>query len=147
MSKSLGLLLLRAGLIRPVDLIAAHRFPSGDRLAERLIKLGLTTEAAIAAGLVAELRLPRAHPAALGTDADARALVPPDLAVRLEVCPLGIDGGDLYLGIADPFDDEAIRCLEAATGRRVVACIATPTEIRRAIARTYPVAAAAQPVS
>lgn len=138
MSRSLGLLLLKAGVVRPVDLIAAHRFAHPAPLADRLVLLGFTTDAVIAWSLVRELRLPRALPNALGMDPAATALLPRADAARLRVCPIAADHTTLQLAMADPIDAAAIAEVEARTGRRVVACVATPAEIGIAVERRYP---------
>ncbi|HYR96435.1 MAG TPA: hypothetical protein VEM57_06835 [Candidatus Binatus sp.] len=48
MSESLGLILLKAGVITPRDLIEAHTRSSDEPLAGRLVALGMASEAQIA---------------------------------------------------------------------------------------------------
>jgi hypothetical protein len=48
MSESLGLILLKAGVITPRDLIEAHTRSSDEPLARRLVALGMASEEQIA---------------------------------------------------------------------------------------------------
>jgi type IV pilus assembly protein PilB len=135
---SLGLVLLHAGVVQPRDLAAASRLPGGEPLGDRLVKLHATTEESIATGIASWLRLPRATPHAQQLDRPASALVPRAVARAQVVCPLAVDGRRLRLAMADPLDVDTIREVEAHSGLSVSPCIATPTEIRAAIDRTYP---------
>ena len=44
MSESLGMILIKAGVITPRDLIEAHTMTGGEPLARRLVALGMATE-------------------------------------------------------------------------------------------------------
>ena len=67
MSESLGLILLKAGLVTPKDLLVAHAHAhgSGEPLARRLVALGILSEEQIQralAGHMAERSKPRLAP-------------------------------------------------------------------------------------
>jgi hypothetical protein len=55
MSESLGLILIKAGVITPMDLIEAHTVRDGEPLAQRLVALGKATEEQIARAIAAHV--------------------------------------------------------------------------------------------
>ena len=143
MSRSLGLLLLKAGLIQPAHLIEAHRSTTNgvpeEPLALRLVRLGIATEAQIAAALSFQLKLPRARLTIAAFEARAAARVPREVAEKYVVCPVAIEGHVLRLAMADPLNFDAICEVESVSGLPVRVNVATPTEIRAAIAAFYAV--------
>lgn len=57
MSESLGLILLKAGVITPGDLIEAHTLSSAEPLARRLVALGKATEEQISQAVAEHLEV------------------------------------------------------------------------------------------
>jgi hypothetical protein len=55
MSESLGLILLKAGVITPKDLIEAHTVQDGEPLEKRLVALGMASEEQIKRAIAAHV--------------------------------------------------------------------------------------------
>ena len=70
-------------------------------------------------------------------DAEAARLVPPWLARELGAIPVAIEDGALLVAVADPAEEEALRTVRTVTGRDVVAVVASPGAIGRALERVY----------
>jgi len=136
MSKSLGLILLRAGLITPADLIEAHNGLDGQTLGERLVALGVVSEEQVAQAFATDLHIPNVRLGGALIEPCALEIVPRELAERHLVCPYLLDGERLHLVMADPLDVDAIAAVERR-GIRVRPAVSTPADIREAIARSY----------
>jgi hypothetical protein len=97
------------------------------------------TEAGLTSFLAATLRLPIADFSL--AEASALALVPRDLAEKLQVFPICArkDGrvDVLVLAMADPTNLEAIDTIGFKTGRRIMPCIASTTALESAIRTHY----------
>ncbi|MBY4599653.1 GspE/PulE family protein [bacterium BD-1] len=73
----------------------------------------------------------------LAPDATATALIRPEVARRLRVVPLLVRGGNVAVAMEDPGNDETLSTLDFLSRQRVQALLATPRDIRNAIARHY----------
>jgi CheY-like chemotaxis protein len=71
-------------------------------------------------------------------DLHAEKLIPAPVARRLNVLPLRYTDRTLVVASADPVGMEAERELNALAGRAVQPEVATPADIKAAIARVYP---------
>src|SRR5690606_25692416 len=83
------------------------------------------------------LGVPLVRLADLTPDGPAIALVRPEVARRLRVVPLLVSGGSVAVAMEDPGNDDALSTLDFLCRQRVQALLATPREIREAIARHY----------
>lgn len=70
-------------------------------------------------------------------EADALALVPPELARRLRAVPLRVAKGMVAVAMEEPGGPDAQRLLDFFSRERVVPLVASPVHIREAIARYY----------
>lgn len=66
-------------------------------------------------------------------DPEAVAAVAGDVARSLHAMPVRLDGADLLVAVADPFDSERHRSLEQASGLKVKLALATKASIQRAL--------------
>ena len=69
--------------------------------------------------------------------AEARALVPEDVAARRVVMPLSVDGDRLVLAVSEPLARDDLDELSFALGVRIEERIAPSVRIREALARSY----------
>jgi len=83
------------------------------------------------------LGVPLVRLSELVPETSAIALVRPEVARRLRVVPLLVSGGSVAVAMEDPGNDDALSTLDFLCRQRVQALLATPREIREAIARHY----------
>ncbi|MBW8312610.1 MAG: GspE/PulE family protein [Rhizobium sp.] len=83
------------------------------------------------------LGIPLVRLGGLAPDASATALIRPEVARRLRVVPLLVRGGNVAVAMEDPGNDETLSTLDFLSRQRVHALLATPRDIRNAIARHY----------
>lgn len=70
-------------------------------------------------------------------DAAAATLLAGPVATRCWAIPIGLQGEQLEVAVANPLDLETVKMIEFASGRRVRVRIATPETVRSLIARLY----------
>ena len=83
------------------------------------------------------LGLPLVRLEHISAESDALALVPPDLARRLRAIPLRVCNGMVAVAMEDPGGPDAQRLLDFLSRERVLPLVASPLQIREAIARHY----------
>ena len=83
------------------------------------------------------LGLPLVRLERISAQSDALALIPPDLARRLRAVPLRLHKGLLAVAMEDPSGPDAQRLLDFLSRERVLPLVASPIQIREAIARHY----------
>jgi general secretion pathway protein E/type IV pilus assembly protein PilB len=131
-------LLIKHGLIQPSDLEDARRASSqnGHGPVEELIRTGLVTE----------LDILRTTAAEAGVDVqekidnvpeDAIKAVPGQLAFRLEVMPLNLEGRHLRVALADPFNFDAIDTLIKELRYDIDPVVSPQDQIAQALKRHY----------
>ncbi len=110
---------------------------SGERFDLVLTRLGLLPETDMARILAEFLGLPFKT----ATDLPSRALFPGELKIPFlsaaKVIPLADDGARLTLGMADPFNMEAVSALSFLLGRRVERAVMPEGDVIAAIAGLY----------
>ncbi len=117
-----------------------HAEQAGEPLVVALVEVAHVSDAALARTLARRLGVVLVG--LLEPEADALREVTPDLARRHRVLPLALEvplhgPRVLRLATADPTDREAIALLEASTGCRIEAVLASLGAIDDAIARAY----------
>ncbi len=136
-------LLLRARLVdaqrmRKAKDIAAD---TGCTLAHALVKMGFVSDRGLAALLSQALSLRVVDPTRADADALAIATLAGSVAYRLRVLPLRLrstaDGEFVFLAMSDPSDRDAVREVEACTGREVVPAVAEERALERALRQHY----------
>lgn len=144
--EAIGDLLVRAGLIDASGLSRARaaREKDGISLSRALAVLGLADEQGIAAAIAKNLRLELLAPELPEVLSGVAALLTSDFCRKRAVVPLSHNGKILRLALADPMDFSTIQDAEFRTGKRVVAVVASPTQIQSLIRQLYPEEAPAQ---
>ena len=141
MAEASGALLLRAGVLRPDQVAAAHQLQKreGGSFGECLIRTGAMTEEALVEFYHRRLMIPRINAAKLEhVPLKVIALVPADMAAEFRVIPVEIDGeGNVTLAMADPSDNHAVDEVAFFVDRFVVRAVAPESAVRRAIERYY----------
>ncbi len=135
-----GALLLRMGVLRPVDLAAAAALQEreGGSFGECLVRLGLVDEEQLAEFYKTRLMIPRIPDHRLvDVGKKVLALVPADMAAEFRVVPVELDGDGLMLAMADPTDNHATDELAFFADRFIVRVVATESAIRDGIERHY----------
>ena len=136
----LGELLLNSGVISEANLNAALKEQKAShlRLGEILIKEGYLTENHLAEALCQQLQLEFVSLTNYRPQQEALALVPENVAVRLNVMPMKLVGIDrMEVAMSDPMDTYAIDELYMLTNRDIDIKVATSTDIHKAIMSYY----------
>ncbi len=84
-----------------------------------------------------DLGVPLVRLSGLEPSPQATALIRPEVARRLRAVPVNLHGGSVAVAMEDPGNHEALSTLDFLCRQRVQAMLATPREIRDAIARHY----------
>jgi general secretion pathway protein E len=138
-AENLGSFLLARELLDEavVDRVRRATRTTGERFDRVLTKLGLMSEADLAAALSQYLAIPLASYA----DAPPEPLLPDvaaaDFVRRSRVMPLALGEDTLTVGIADPFNDEPVRALAYLTGLAVRPRLFTPAEFDKTYQALY----------
>lgn len=143
----LGELLLDAGVISQANLDAALREQKAShlRLGEILIKDGYLTENNLAEALCSQLDLLFVSLATVRPQQEALALIPENVASRLNVIPLELKGNDkIVIAMSDPMNTYAIDELTLLTNRDIEIRVATSTDISKALVSHYRVQTSVQ---
>ena len=117
-----------------VELSAASE---GRSVIEVLQYLDVVSEEQVASELARALRIPVVDLPAVVFDDAAIQLVDQQVAVKLSVVPLRVEGNHLLLAMANPLDHEGIRELEFTTGRRIRPTVAIRSAVLEAIENCY----------
>jgi type II secretion system (T2SS) protein E len=140
----LGQLLIDAGIADEAQLRTALSYQrrSGCRLGQALIHLKRAKEAHVVQALSRQLKCAHVDLAGLQVGpapACALKLVPPELALRKKILPVGASENTLTLAMADPSDAALVRDLSLMTGRRVNVGIAGEARsLQRSVTFTLP---------
>ncbi|MBI5599024.1 MAG: Flp pilus assembly complex ATPase component TadA [Deltaproteobacteria bacterium] len=138
-SKKLGEILVESGLITKDQLSRSieEQKKTRKRLGEVLVESRLLTEADISRTLSIQLAIPYTDISSAVVEPEAVESVPEKLAEKHLILPLGIEGRDITIAMADPLNFEAIKDVEFATGRSVRPTISTTEDIKKAIKQFY----------
>jgi hypothetical protein len=140
---SLVLLLKDLHLLSPELLESAEQRArsEGVALVHLLVREGLVDDELIARVLAVRMRIDRIDLDTRSIDSRIIALLPPVLAVRYRVVPVGLrrtrEGDVLYAAMSSPDDDLAFMEVQAATGLRLFPLVAPDQAISRALTRVY----------
>jgi type IV pilus assembly protein PilB len=135
----LGDLLVERNLVTQSQLSEAllQQEASGKRLGSLLIELGAVDELECTRVLAEQLDLPLADLRQDAPDDDAISLLPESIARSSAAIPVRRTDAGLSVAMADPNDVEAVARIREASGLDVVALLAPPSDILRAIERAY----------
>ncbi|CAM2008507.1 type IV-A pilus assembly ATPase PilB [Acanthopleuribacter pedis] len=139
MSKKLGELLVKAGLITQEQLETAMSVQNkdGGRLGHTLIKLKYVGEDEITQFLSKQYGVPAINLAKLNIDGSVVKLVPSDVALKYEVLPVSRQGATLTLAMVDPTNVFAMDDIKFMTGYNVEPVVASEMAIKDAVSRYY----------
>ena len=135
----LGDLLLESELVTASRLEEAllQQSASGKRLGELLVELGAIDDFDLARVLSGRLGVPLADLRRDAPEEGAIALIPESLARSHVAIPVSKTDTGVRVAMSDPQDDIATKELSDAAGLPVVRMIAPPSDIRRAIDKSY----------
>ena len=135
----LGELLVESQLVSSsrLDEALLQQAASGKRLGELLVELGAIDDFDLARVLSSRLDLALADLRKDTPEDDAIALIPESLARAHVAIPVRKTEIGLQMAMADPQDDAAVQTLADAAGTSVIRMVAPPSDIRRAIDKSY----------
>ena len=135
----LGELLIESDLVTAsrLDEALLQQSASGKRLGELLVELGAIDDFDLARVLSGRLGVPLADLRKDTPDEGAIALIPESLARSHVAIPVGKSDAGVRIAMADPQNDVAVKELSDAAGMSVIPMIAPPSDIRRAIDKSY----------
>ena len=136
----MGEALVALGHITSAQLDLALAAQKGDRsvpLGEILVRSGALGRHQLQQAMVRKMGYPVVDLEAFTPDTEALAKVSYAVASRLEVLPLLLRGGRLYVATEDPTRSKAIDELEFASGCKVVPALAPPGRLAAAIDARY----------
>lgn len=107
------------------------------RLGELLVELGYCSEDDIVEALSVQTGLPVVNLREERINPDVIALLPPEVAYRHMVLPIGRKDSALRVAMADPFDVVTEDILRFITGLNVEPCLARPSDIKLLIEQHY----------
>jgi type IV pilus assembly protein PilB len=110
---------------------------SGKRLGVLLVELGAIDELELTRVLAAHLELPFVELRQETPDDEAITILPEAVARAHTSIPLRRTEAGLQVAMADPVDSDAVAAIADAAGMYVLPAIAPPSDIRRAIDRSY----------
>ena len=135
----LGELLVESQLVSSsrLDEALLQQAASGKRLGELLVELGAIDDFDLARVLSSRLDFAIADLRKDTPEDDAIALIPESLARAHVAIPVRKTEIGLQMAMADPQDDAAVQTLADAAGTSVIRMVAPPSDIRRAIDKSY----------
>ncbi len=113
------------------------RATRAERLDQILPKLGLLSDADLAAALAEQLGLRLARAKDFPVTPVLEDILSPRFLKEVGVLPLADGPEGLELAMADPLNAYAIDAIRLISKREVVACVAVPAEVESAIDRPY----------
>ena len=138
-TKKLGEVLLERGVITPKQLEEAltYQRTHGGLLGQVLTQLGFATEEEIALALTAQYGFPYLPLENYELDDTMVRLIPEHVARQYCVIPIDRVGNALTVSMADPSNIQAIEDIEMLTNCVVQAFISTPSDVLKALERSY----------
>lgn len=140
MSKpKLGDLLVEANLIDEVQMKIAleEQKRLGTKFGSTLIALHFVDENVLTAFLSKQLDMPCVSLHNIEITAKVLARMPREMALRLEVLPIKLEGNRLFVAMSDPMDMDAVDEIEKVTGLSVVPMVAPQSSIRECLNERY----------
>ncbi len=113
------------------------RAETGERLDVILVRLGLISEAGLAAAYAAHAGVPQADLSRLPDAPLLRERIKLAFLRDARAVPLAEDGDALIIAFADPTDAELLAACAFAAKRRIIAQVAPASDIERALDRIY----------
>jgi hypothetical protein len=139
--RKLGEILLSEGLIDEIQLRSAigHQRNWGGKIGSTLVDLGFLREADIARVLEGQLKQHCMNEDELRPEPGALDVMTIQEAMKYEVFPLKVKGGEVTLAMCNPFDLALLDELGFKMGRTVKGVLAVESAIKKAIKKYYTV--------
>lgn len=118
------------------ELIAA-RTDLQEPVDEYLVRIGAIDERTRARVLSLMYGVPLLDFQTVTVQPEALALVPREVAMRCKAVPIGVQGSQLVVAMADPADIVALDDLRTASGREIAIAVAPRPQIQDALMRYY----------
>ncbi len=118
------------------ELIAA-RTDLQEPVDEYLVRIGAIDERTRARVLSLMYGVPLLDFQTVRVQPEALALVPREIAIRCKAVPIGVQGSQLVVAMADPADIVALDDLRTASGREIAIAVAPRPQIQDALMRYY----------
>ncbi|CUU11434.1 type IV pilus assembly protein PilB, partial [Armatimonadetes bacterium GBS] len=118
------------------ELIAA-RTDLQEPVDEYLVRIGAIDERTRARVLSLMYGVPLLDFQTVTVQPEALALVPREVALRCKAVPIGVQGSQLVVAMADPADIVALDDLRTASGREIAIAVAPRPQIQDALMRYY----------
>jgi type IV pilus assembly protein PilB len=138
--RRLGELLVEQGVVTRDQLeeaLARQKTAKNTRLGRILVDLGYATDVQICEVVAEQLQIPAADLVAVDIPNEVLGRVSRELALKYTCLPWFVEGGDLYLIMADPTNVVAADAVAFHTGLRVKPVIAAESELTVAVERFY----------
>jgi len=131
--------LIAEGLVTSDQLaeVVAEQKRTGEKLPVLVVRLGFMSEDQMVDAQSRHYRIPFVVFPEGGIAPEILRLVPPAIAQRHEVIPIGRTAGALTLAMVDPTNLSAVDDVGFRTGMRVFPVVARPSVIRQAIEQFY----------
>lgn len=135
----LGDILLEANLIDEVQMRVAleEQKRKGTKFGSTLLTLGFIDENVLTAFLSKQLDMPCVSLSNIEIPSWILSKIPPDMAKRLEVVPVRLDGDQLHIAMSDPMDVDVLEEVENVSGCVPVPMVAPQSCLREAIKKFY----------
>jgi type IV pilus assembly protein PilB len=142
----IGELLLKEKRITPAQLQEALNYQktAGGKLGCNIVKLGFVKDEEVTALLSKQYGVPSINLAQFEIDAAIIKLIPTETAHKYQIIPLSRAGATLTIAMTDPTNVFAMDDIKFMTGYNVEPVVASEAAVADAIARYYPLSAAAR---
>ena len=131
-------LLKDAGYLSNVQIQNASRDRRGNEsVIEALVRNGAVPEEEVARTCANNASMEFVEAGRLSVPPSLVEMVPPEVAKRYRVVPVGYDGTNLKLAVVDPFDFETLDALPHVLPFPLEFACATPTALRQALVQYY----------
>lgn len=139
-ARKLGEILISADIITQDQLAEAlgEQEAGGERMVgEILVNKGHVEEEDIAQTIACQLHLPIVQLCEQTVQEEAVRTVDDILCVSHKCIPIRVTADRIFVAMANPRDEHAVKAIEKASKRRVVMIVATPSDVQAAIRRLF----------
>ena len=135
----LGEILVKNGIITAAELNSAleEQKRVGGSIGRQLTKLGFIKDSDLVSFLSKEFGAATVNLLEGEIPESVIKLIPPDLAVKLQVVPFKRQGNTMYLAVSDPTRVEALDDIKFLTGLNIEIVVASENEIASALSKYY----------
>jgi hypothetical protein len=139
-ARKIGEILVAADIITHDQLAEAlgEQDTAGERMVgEILVSKGHAEEEDVAQSVACQLHLPLVQLCDHTIQEEAAKAIDDILCASHKCIPIRMTGDKIFVAMANPRDEHAVQAIERASKRRVIAVVATPSDVHAAIRRLY----------